>query len=171
MIVFFYGVSWIEDVTAHLMGHLSLYLTLRNCSVNTILRTIRKFTVENIPGKVTCIWLPSASYADLIFTAAPQKSLIFPFYIFLQRKCKGFAKDAKCILYFINNLRYVLHFCILIFHHRNAASLGIAQANLSLLSLLCILIFHHRNAASLGIAQVNLTLRSLLCILQNSIIK
>ena len=31
--------------------------------------------------------------------------------------------------------------------------------------------FHHRNAASLGISQASLTLLSLLCILQNSIIK
>ena len=46
-----------------------------------------------------------------------------------------------------------------------------SSSKLVLLSLLCILMFHHRNATSLGIAQVSLTLRSLLCILQNGIIK
>jgi hypothetical protein len=61
--------------------------------------------------------------------------------------------------------------CILMFHHRNAASLGITQVNLALRSLLRILMFHHRNATSLGITQINLTLRSLLRILQNGIIK
>jgi hypothetical protein len=59
----------------------------------------------------------------------------------------------------------------LMFHHRNAASLGITQVNLALRSLLRILMFHHRNATSLGITQINLTLRSLLRILQNGIIK
>ena len=40
----------------------------------------------------------------------------------------------------------------LMYHHRNAASLGIVQVKLGVLrSLLCILMFHHRNAASLGI--------------------
>ena len=36
-------------------------------------------------------------------TITPPKTTNFAF---LQRKCKGFAKDAKCILYFINKEWY-----------------------------------------------------------------
>ena len=48
MNVYFCGGSCIEDVTTHLMKHLSLHPTLRTCSADTILRAIRELTVENI---------------------------------------------------------------------------------------------------------------------------
>ena len=48
MSVYFCGGSCIEDVTTHLMKHLSLHPTLRTCSADTILRAIRELTVENI---------------------------------------------------------------------------------------------------------------------------
>ena len=48
MSVYFCGGSCIEDVTTHLMSHLSLHPTLRTCSADTILRAIRELTVENI---------------------------------------------------------------------------------------------------------------------------
>lgn len=48
MSVYFCGGSCIEDVTTHLMRHLSLHPTLRTCSADTILRAIRELTVENI---------------------------------------------------------------------------------------------------------------------------
>ena len=40
--------SCVEDVTAHLMSHLSLHPTLRTCSADTILRAINELTRENI---------------------------------------------------------------------------------------------------------------------------
>ena len=42
-----YG-SCIEDVTTHLMNHLSLHPTLRTCSSDSILRAIKELTQENI---------------------------------------------------------------------------------------------------------------------------
>ena len=46
--VYFCGGSCVEDVTAHLMSHLSLHPTLRTCSADTILRAINELTRENI---------------------------------------------------------------------------------------------------------------------------
>ena len=47
MCVYFCGGSCIEDVTTHLMKHLSLHPTLRTCSADTILRAIEELTVDN----------------------------------------------------------------------------------------------------------------------------
>ena len=49
MTVYFCGGSCIEDVTAHLMPHLSLHPTLSTCSADTILRAIKKLAVDNKP--------------------------------------------------------------------------------------------------------------------------
>ena len=46
--IYFCGGSCIEDVTTHLMNHLSLHPTLRTCSSDTILRAIKELTQENI---------------------------------------------------------------------------------------------------------------------------
>ena len=48
MSAYFCGGSCIEDVTTHLMSHLSLHPTLRTCSADTILRAIKELTQENI---------------------------------------------------------------------------------------------------------------------------
>ena len=48
MSVYFCGGSFIEDVTTHLMYHLSLHPTLRTCSADTILRAIKELTQDNI---------------------------------------------------------------------------------------------------------------------------
>ncbi len=48
MSIYFCGGSCIEDITTHLMNHLSLHPTLRTCSSDTILRAIKKLTQENI---------------------------------------------------------------------------------------------------------------------------
>ena len=48
MSVYFCGGSCIEDVTTHLMNHLSLHPTLRTCSSDTILRAIKELTQEHI---------------------------------------------------------------------------------------------------------------------------
>ena len=48
MSVYFCGGSCIEDITTHLMSHLSLHPTLRTCSADTIFRTIKELTQENI---------------------------------------------------------------------------------------------------------------------------
>lgn len=45
--VYFCGGSSVEDVTTHLMPHLSLHPELRTCSSDTILRAIRELTCEN----------------------------------------------------------------------------------------------------------------------------
>ena len=54
MSVYFCGGSCKEDVTSHLMYHLSLHPTLRTCSADTILRAIKELTQDNI-------WLEQAS--------------------------------------------------------------------------------------------------------------
>ena len=46
--IYFCVGSCIEDVTTHLMNHLSLHPTLRTCSSDTILRAIKELTQENI---------------------------------------------------------------------------------------------------------------------------
>ena len=48
MSIYFCGGSCVEDVTTHLMNHLSLHPTLRTCSSDTILRAIKELTQENI---------------------------------------------------------------------------------------------------------------------------
>ena len=48
MSVYFCGGSCIEDVTTHLMYHLSLHPTLRTCSADTILRAIKELTREGL---------------------------------------------------------------------------------------------------------------------------
>lgn len=48
MCVYFCGGSCVEDVTTHLMDHLSLHPTLRTCSADTILRAIVELTRPNI---------------------------------------------------------------------------------------------------------------------------
>ena len=48
MSVYFCGGSCIENVTTHLMYHLSLHPTLRTCSADTILRAIKELTQDNI---------------------------------------------------------------------------------------------------------------------------
>lgn len=47
MSIYFCGGSCVEDVTTHLMPHLSLHPTLRTCSADTILRAIKELTVDN----------------------------------------------------------------------------------------------------------------------------
>ena len=51
MCVYLCGGSCIEDVTTHLMKHLSLHPTLRTCSADTILRAIEELTFKNITYK------------------------------------------------------------------------------------------------------------------------
>ena len=48
MSIYFCGGSCIEDVTTHLVNHLSLHPTLRTCSSDTIFRAIKELTQENI---------------------------------------------------------------------------------------------------------------------------
>ena len=48
MCVFFCGGSCIEDVSTHLMRHLSSHPRIRTCSADTILRAIKELTVPNI---------------------------------------------------------------------------------------------------------------------------
>ena len=48
MSVYFCGGSCVEDVTSHLMRHLSCHPMLRTCSIDTILRAIKELTQDNI---------------------------------------------------------------------------------------------------------------------------
>ena len=48
MCVFFCGGSCIEDISTHLMPHLSLHPKLKTCSAETILRAIKELTTDNI---------------------------------------------------------------------------------------------------------------------------
>ena len=65
MCVYLCGGSCIEDVTTHLMKHLSLHPTLRTCSADTILRAIEELTCKNTTlffGKAHNLWQSSQSY-------------------------------------------------------------------------------------------------------------
>ena len=59
MSIYFCGGSCIEDVTTHLMNHLSLHPTLRTCSSDPILRAIKELTKENISDR---FWITPATY-------------------------------------------------------------------------------------------------------------
>lgn len=48
MCTYFCGGSCVEDVSTHLMRHLSLHPRLHTCSADTILRAIKELTVENV---------------------------------------------------------------------------------------------------------------------------
>lgn len=48
MCVYFCGGSCVEDVSNHLMGHLSLHPLLRTCSSDTILRMMKELSCDNI---------------------------------------------------------------------------------------------------------------------------
>ena len=48
MSIYFCGGSCVEDVTSHLMRHLSYHPSLRTCSSDTILRAIKELTRDNI---------------------------------------------------------------------------------------------------------------------------
>lgn len=48
MCVYFCGGSCVEDISSHLMPHLSQHPRLRTCSADTILRAINELTQENI---------------------------------------------------------------------------------------------------------------------------
>ena len=48
MCVFFCGGSCIEDISTHLISHLSLHPKLKTCSADTILRAIKELTTDNI---------------------------------------------------------------------------------------------------------------------------
>ena len=48
MSVYFCGGSCVENITSHLMRHLSCHPMLRTCSSDTILRAIKELTQENI---------------------------------------------------------------------------------------------------------------------------
>ena len=48
MSVYFCGGSCVEDVTSHLMRHLSCHPTLRTCSSDTIFRAIGELAQDNI---------------------------------------------------------------------------------------------------------------------------
>ena len=54
MCVYLCGGSCIEDVTTHLMKHLSLHPTLRTCSADTILRAIGELTCKNRKTVSSC---------------------------------------------------------------------------------------------------------------------
>ncbi len=45
--IYFCGGDCVEDVTSHLMHHLSLHPTLRTCSSDTILRGISELATAN----------------------------------------------------------------------------------------------------------------------------
>ena len=65
MCVYLCGGSCIEDISTHLMKHLSLHPTLRTCSADTILRAIEELTCKNTTYK-------SASGNELFYYTWPK---------------------------------------------------------------------------------------------------
>ncbi len=70
MSVYFCGGDCVEDVTSHLMPHLSLHPTLRTYSSDTILRGFKKLSTAN----TTCTSETGRSYD--FNTATKQNSLL-----------------------------------------------------------------------------------------------
>ena len=68
MSVYFCGGSCIEDVTTHLMYHLSLHPTLRTCSADTILRAIKELTRITFPTHPTLAETYDFNTADKLNT-------------------------------------------------------------------------------------------------------
>jgi len=56
--VYFCGGDCVEDVTSHLMPHLSLHPTLRTCSSDTILRAISELARGNTTYTICFHLLP-----------------------------------------------------------------------------------------------------------------
>jgi hypothetical protein len=53
MAVYFCGGNCIEDISNHLLSHLSLHPSLRTCSSDTILRAIDELKTDNITYEST----------------------------------------------------------------------------------------------------------------------
>ena len=62
-----------------------------------------------LPAKRTCARRRELKICSCLYHFVPSKHPILPI---LQRKCKGFARRAKCIIPIINALQYPLQFCI-----------------------------------------------------------
>ena len=95
MCVYLCGGSCVEDISTHLMKHLSLHPTLRTCSADTILRAIGELTCKNITYK-------SASGKSYDFnTADKMNCLLIKAHAFL-------VKPA----YYLKSLYGVRGFCV-----------------------------------------------------------
>ena len=110
MSVYFCGGSCIEDVTTHLMYHLSLHPTLRTCSADTILRAIKELTQDNISytsdtGKTydfntlfSLLYLIRRVVADL---RSISKCL---FLFFLYHTCRLRLSESACSVCFVRRV-------------------------------------------------------------------
>ena len=90
MSVYFCGGSYIEDVTTHLMNHLSLHPTLRTCSSDTILRAIKELTQENISNT-------SDMGKNYDFNTADTLNTLLLYCMFASGQLKVYNIDRPCL--------------------------------------------------------------------------
>lgn len=101
MCVFFCGGSCVEDVSTHLMCHLSCHPKLRTCSADTILRAIKELSVENMTYTSP---ISGKSYG--FNTADPMNELLVDSLISTGGLCKGQAYDFDFDHQFIETGKY-----------------------------------------------------------------
>lgn len=100
MCVYLCGGSCVEDVTTHLVRHLSLHPSLRTCSADTILRAIEELTCENTTYQ-------SASGRVYDFnTADKMNSLLFNALLATGQLKAGFEYDFDFDHQFIETEKY-----------------------------------------------------------------
>lgn len=101
MCVFFCGGSCVEDVSTHLMCHLSCHPKLRTCSADTILRAIKELSVENMTYTSP---ISGKSYG--FNTADTMNELLVDSLISTGGLCKGQAYDFDFDHQFIETGKY-----------------------------------------------------------------
>ena len=107
MCVYLCGGSCIEDVTTHLMKHLSLHPTLRTCSADTILRAIEELTCKNITYK-------SASGKSYDFNTADKMNclLVKPAYnLKSPYGVRGFCVCDVSVVQGVCTIKWILSLC------------------------------------------------------------
>lgn len=93
MCVFFCGGSCVEDVSTHLMRHLSCHPKLRTCSADTILRAIKELSVENMTYTS-----PVSGKSYGFNTAGTMNELLIESLISTGGLCKGQEYDFDLLL-------------------------------------------------------------------------
>lgn len=101
MCVFFCGGSCVEDVSTHLMRHLSCHPKLRTCSADTILRAIKELSVENMTYT-----FPISGKSYGFNTVDTMNELLIESLISTGGLCKGQAYDFDFDHQFIETGKY-----------------------------------------------------------------
>ena len=102
MCVYLCGGSCVEDVTTHLMRHLSLHPSLRTCSADTILRAIEELTCENTTYQTAI---------SSTFPSTAKKTVCYPWRHSIRKTLQhpGSAPHSESVLSVEGNTRCLRH--------------------------------------------------------------